>query len=126
MAAGPGGVGLDPDATSRVPDLAGALRVDDLRAAGWEVGIDLGARFQIVDRPDRVPRFRTGRRIAARRPPPLAEIVGAVMNALDFANSHPSPSEQAVRESLEGNLCRCTGYHNIVKSIMAGARAMAK
>jgi aerobic carbon-monoxide dehydrogenase small subunit len=50
---------------------------------------------------------------------------GMVMNALDFANSHPSPSEQEVRESLEGNLCRCTGYHNIVKSIMAGARAMA-
>jgi len=42
-----------------------------------------------------------------------------VMNALDFAKSHPSPSEQEVRESLEGNLCRCTGYHNIVKSIMA-------
>jgi carbon-monoxide dehydrogenase small subunit len=48
-----------------------------------------------------------------------------VMNALDFAKSHPSPTEQEVRESLEGNLCRCTGYHNIVKSIMAGARAMA-
>ena len=50
---------------------------------------------------------------------------GMVMNALDFAKSHPSPTEQEVRESLEGNLCRCTGYHNIVKSIMAGARAMA-
>ena len=50
---------------------------------------------------------------------------GMVMNALEFAKSHPSPSEQEVRESLEGNLCRCTGYHNIVKSIMAGARAMA-
>ena len=50
---------------------------------------------------------------------------GMVMNALDFAKSHPNPSEQEVRESLEGNLCRCTGYHNIVKSIMAGARAMA-
>jgi len=50
---------------------------------------------------------------------------GMVMNALDFANSHPSPSEQEVRESLEGNLCRCTGYHNIVKSIMAGSRTMA-
>ena len=49
---------------------------------------------------------------------------GMVMNALDFAKSHPNPSEQEVRESLEGNLCRCTGYHNIVKSIMAGARAM--
>jgi aerobic carbon-monoxide dehydrogenase small subunit len=50
---------------------------------------------------------------------------GMVMNALDFAKSHPAPTEQEVRESLEGNLCRCTGYHNIVKSIMAGARAMA-
>ena len=49
---------------------------------------------------------------------------GMVMNALDFAKSHPNPTEQEVREALEGNLCRCTGYHNIVKSIMAGARAM--
>ena len=49
---------------------------------------------------------------------------GMVMNALDFAKSHPNCTEQEVRESLEGNLCRCTGYHNIVKSIMAGARAM--
>jgi aerobic carbon-monoxide dehydrogenase small subunit len=49
---------------------------------------------------------------------------GMVMNALDFAKGHPDPSEQEVRESLEGNLCRCTGYHNIVKSIVAGAKAM--
>ena len=49
---------------------------------------------------------------------------GMVMNALDFARSHPDPSEQEVREALEGNLCRCTGYHNIVKSIVAGAKAM--
>ena len=51
---------------------------------------------------------------------------GMVMNALDFAQSHAEPSEQEVREALEGNLCRCTGYHNIVKSIIAGAKAMAK
>ena len=50
---------------------------------------------------------------------------GMVMNAIDFANSHPSPSEQEIREALEGNLCRCTGYHNIVKAIGAGAKAMA-
>ncbi|HSA90164.1 MAG TPA: (2Fe-2S)-binding protein [Burkholderiales bacterium] len=49
---------------------------------------------------------------------------GMVMNALDFAQGHPNPTEQEVREALEGNLCRCTGYHNIVKSIMAGAKAM--
>jgi len=51
---------------------------------------------------------------------------GMVMNALDFAKNHPAPTEHEVRESLEGNLCRCTGYHNIVKSIMAGARAMGR
>jgi carbon-monoxide dehydrogenase small subunit len=49
---------------------------------------------------------------------------GMVMNALDFAKGHPNPTEHEVRESLEGNLCRCTGYHNIVKSIVAGAKAM--
>jgi carbon-monoxide dehydrogenase small subunit len=50
---------------------------------------------------------------------------GMVMNAIDFARRNPDPGEQAVREALEGNLCRCTGYHNIVKSIIAGAKAMA-
>jgi carbon-monoxide dehydrogenase small subunit len=49
-----------------------------------------------------------------------------VMNAIDFAKGHPNPSEQEIREALEGNLCRCTGYHNIVKAIAAGAKAMAK
>jgi carbon-monoxide dehydrogenase small subunit len=50
---------------------------------------------------------------------------GIVMNAIDFAKANPHPSEQQIREALEGNLCRCTGYHNIVKAIAAGARAMA-
>jgi len=50
---------------------------------------------------------------------------GMVMNAIDFANGNPNPTEQQVREALDGNFCRCTGYHNIVKAIMAGARAMA-
>ena len=50
---------------------------------------------------------------------------GMVMNAIDFAKSNPHPSEQQIREALEGNLCRCTGYHNIVKAIGAGAKAMA-
>ena len=48
-----------------------------------------------------------------------------VMNAVDFAKRQPNASEQEVREALEGNLCRCTGYHNIVKAIGAGAKAMA-
>jgi carbon-monoxide dehydrogenase small subunit len=45
---------------------------------------------------------------------------GMVMSAIDLVNSHPdSLSEQEIREGLEGNLCRCTGYHNIVKAIAA-------
>jgi carbon-monoxide dehydrogenase small subunit len=49
---------------------------------------------------------------------------GMVMSALDLVQNNPDPSEQEVREWLEGNLCRCTGYHNIVKSILAGAQAL--
>lgn len=49
---------------------------------------------------------------------------GMVMSALDLVKRNPDPSEREVREWLEGNLCRCTGYHNIVKSILAGAEAM--
>ena len=47
-----------------------------------------------------------------------------VMSALDLVARNPDPSATEVREWLEGNLCRCTGYHNIVKSILAGASAM--
>ena len=50
---------------------------------------------------------------------------GMVMNAIDFAKTNSHPSEQQIREALDGNLCRCTGYHNIVKAIAAGAKAMA-
>ncbi len=49
---------------------------------------------------------------------------GMIMSALDLVNVNPDPSESEVRSWLEGNLCRCTGYQNIVKSIQAGARAM--
>ena len=49
---------------------------------------------------------------------------GMVMSAVDLANRNPDPSEQEVREWLEGNLCRCTGYHNIVQAVLAGARQM--
>ena len=49
---------------------------------------------------------------------------GMVMSAIDLVKHHPAPDERTVREWLEGNLCRCTGYHNIVKSILAGAAAM--
>ncbi|AIB11657.1 carbon monoxide dehydrogenase [Azospirillum argentinense] len=49
---------------------------------------------------------------------------GMVMSAVDLVTTNPSPSEHEVREGLEGNICRCTGYHNIVKAVMAGAEAM--
>ncbi len=51
---------------------------------------------------------------------------GMVMNAIDLVKGRPDITETEIREGLEGNLCRCTGYHNIVKSIAAGAKAMAK
>ena len=46
---------------------------------------------------------------------------GMVMAATSLLNEIPDPSEQDVRIGLEGNLCRCTGYHNIVKSVLAAA-----
>ncbi len=49
---------------------------------------------------------------------------GMIMSAADLLQRNPDPSEHEVREWLEGNLCRCTGYHNIVKSILAAAQAM--
>ncbi len=49
---------------------------------------------------------------------------GMVMSAIDLVRMTPDPSEQEIREGLEGNICRCTGYHNIVKAIKAGAAAM--
>jgi aerobic carbon-monoxide dehydrogenase small subunit len=51
---------------------------------------------------------------------------GMIMSALDLVARNPDPSEREIREWLEGNLCRCTGYHNIVKAIKAGAQAMRK
>ena len=50
---------------------------------------------------------------------------GMVMSAIDLVKKHPNGmSEREIREGLEGNLCRCTGYHNIVKAVKAGASAM--
>jgi carbon-monoxide dehydrogenase small subunit len=51
---------------------------------------------------------------------------GMIMAAIDMVNRKGHAlDEHTIREELEGNICRCTGYHNIVKSIAAGARAMA-
>ena len=46
---------------------------------------------------------------------------GMVMAAIGLLNENPNPTEEQVRIGLEGNLCRCTGYHNIVKSVLACA-----
>ncbi len=49
---------------------------------------------------------------------------GMIMSCLELLERNPDPSETEVREWLEGNLCRCTGYHNIVKSVLAAAATM--
>ena len=48
---------------------------------------------------------------------------GMIMAGIDLLKRNPDPSEDDVREALEGNLCRCTGYHNIVKAVQSAARA---
>ena len=50
---------------------------------------------------------------------------GMVMSAVDLCTHHPKASESEIRELLEGNLCRCTGYQNIVKAVQLGAAGMA-
>jgi carbon-monoxide dehydrogenase small subunit len=49
---------------------------------------------------------------------------GMIMSAADLLSRNANPSETEIREALEGNLCRCTGYHNIVKAVQTAARAM--
>ena len=49
---------------------------------------------------------------------------GMVMSAIDLLNKNPNPDEGEIREWLEGNICRCTGYHNIVKAIQSAAASM--
>jgi len=51
---------------------------------------------------------------------------GMVLAAVSLLQENPSPDERQVREGLEGNLCRCTGYHNIVKAVLAAAGSTAK
>ena len=46
---------------------------------------------------------------------------GMVLAAVSLLKEHPNPTEREVREGLEGNLCRCTGYHNIVKAVLAAS-----
>jgi carbon-monoxide dehydrogenase small subunit len=49
---------------------------------------------------------------------------GMVMSAVDLLKNNANPSEKEIRDWLEGNICRCTGYHNIVKAVQAAAQAM--
>ena len=49
---------------------------------------------------------------------------GMIMSAIDLVKQHPNPDESTVRHQLEGNLCRCTGYHNIVKAVQDAAGKM--
>jgi len=48
-----------------------------------------------------------------------------VISAIDLCNSHPGASEHEIRSLLDGNLCRCTGYQNIVKAVQKGGQAMS-
>ena len=49
---------------------------------------------------------------------------GMVLSAVDLCRQHPDASETEIREQLEGNICRCTGYQNIVKAVQQGGQAM--
>ena len=49
---------------------------------------------------------------------------GMLISAIDLVSNNPDPTEAEVRKGLEGNLCRCTGYHNIVKAVLAAALEM--
>jgi aerobic carbon-monoxide dehydrogenase small subunit len=51
---------------------------------------------------------------------------GMVLSAIDLVHRHPNADEATIRGELEGNLCRCTGYHNIVKAVKQGAAAMGQ
>ena len=50
---------------------------------------------------------------------------GMIMQAVDLLNDNPKPSEEEIREGLEGNLCRCTGYQNIVRAVQQAASEMS-
>ena len=51
---------------------------------------------------------------------------GMVMSAIDLVKNYPNPTEDQIREQLDGNLCRCTGYHNIVKAIKAASQTIGR
>jgi carbon-monoxide dehydrogenase small subunit len=50
---------------------------------------------------------------------------GMIISAVDLLSRNPNPSEAEIRHAIEGNLCRCTGYHNVVRAVQHAAQAMA-
>ena len=50
---------------------------------------------------------------------------GMILTAMDFLAHHPDPTDDEIRQAIEGNLCRCTGYQNIVRAVQVGQKAMA-
>jgi carbon-monoxide dehydrogenase small subunit len=50
---------------------------------------------------------------------------GMIMQSIDLLNENPKPSEEEIRSGLEGNLCRCTGYHNIVRAVQTASGQQA-
>ncbi|MDQ7840342.1 MAG: (2Fe-2S)-binding protein [bacterium] len=50
---------------------------------------------------------------------------GMMLTALQIIERHPQPTDEVIRRGLEGNLCRCTGYHNIINAVKSAARVMA-
>jgi carbon-monoxide dehydrogenase small subunit len=51
---------------------------------------------------------------------------GVIMSSLDLLREHPQPTDTEIRDALEGNICRCTGYHNIVRSVQEAATRIAR
>jgi carbon-monoxide dehydrogenase small subunit len=49
---------------------------------------------------------------------------GMIMTAVELLKRNPNPTEDEIRDGLEGNICRCTGYHNIVKAVAAAAQSL--
>ena len=60
--------------------------------------------------------------VAAESVPHAVDLLGSLDDDAKLLAENPSPTEEEVRTALEGNLCRCTGYHNIVRAVLAAAR----
>jgi xanthine dehydrogenase accessory factor len=130
-------VGPLPSRDPRQGGDGGRVRHEQLRRLHRAPRRPLGEVLQCPGRPGRRARGDDDRGASPRRPRlhPMQESFhehhalqcgyctpGMIMQAIDVLNRHPNPTEEQIRLGLEGNLCRCTGYHNIVKAV-AAARA---